>query len=246
MLHITMLHIFLGEFLGTMALILLGNGVVANVNFKKTIGSKGGWIVVTFGWAFAVFVGVSIANIWGTGGHINPAVTIGKWVGGQITSVQAGVFIGSQFAGALVGQVVINIFYWQHIKEEAPATVLGMHSTGPTHQKAWFTNFFSEYVGTIILVAMAYFGIAGGWFSSAPLAIGFTVFAIGLSLGGTTGYAINPFRDLAPRIVHKIMYKSVPVLKVANGSLVSSNWKYAIVPVVAPIMAGITVGLFFL
>ncbi len=241
-----MLNIFLGEFLGTMALILLGNGVVANVNFKKTIGSKGGWIVITFGWAFAVFVGVSIADIWHTGGHINPAVTIGQLIGGQITSAQASVYIASQFAGAIVGQVIINTFYWQHIKEEKADVVLSMHSTGPTHKKAWFTNLFSEFIGTGILVTMAYFAIEGTWFGSAPLAIGFTVFAIGLSLGGTTGYAINPFRDLAPRIVHKIMYKTMRVLKTENGTLVSSNWKYAIVPVAAPVLAGIVVGLFFL
>ncbi len=241
-----MLNIFLGEFLGTMALILLGNGVVANASFKKTLGSNGGWIVIVFGWAFAVFVGVSIANIWHTGGHINPAVTIGQWVGGNITSEEALVYMASQFAGALIGQVIVNIIYWQHIKEEENQVVLGMHSTGPTHPKSWMTNVFTEFVGTCVLVLMAYFAIAGTWFSSAPLAISFAVLAIGLSLGGTTGYAINPFRDLAPRIIHKIMYKTSTVLKTSNGTMVSSNWKYAIIPVVAPVLAGITVGLFFL
>ncbi len=237
---------FLGEFLGTMALILLGNGVVANTVFKKTLGSQGGWIVITFGWAFAVFVGVSVANIWDSGGHINPAVTVGQLVGGNISVEEAAGYIGSQFVGALVGQILVNTFYWQHIKEEQPEVVLAMHSTGPTHKDAWFTNFFSEFVGTMILVVMAYFAINGQWFGSAPIAIAFAVFAIGLSLGGTTGYAINPFRDLSPRIVHKVMYKIMPALRREGGVAVSSNWKYAIIPVVAPLSAAVVAGLFFM
>ena len=236
------MDIFLGEFLGTATLILLGNGVVANSIFKKTIGSKGGWIVITLGWAIAVFTGVSVANIWDTGGHINPAVTMGLLIGNQLDVVDGLIYISSQFFGAIIGQILIVIFYWQHIKEEDQSTVLSMHSTGPTH-KSIFTNFFSEFMGTVILVLMAYFAIQSDWFQGAPFAIALTVLVIGLCLGGTTGYAINPFRDLGPRIVHSLIYRFTPLNK--EGTIVNSNWSYGWIPVVAPTTAGIVIGIFY-
>lgn len=241
-----MTDIFIGELLGTMVLILLGNGVVANVTFKKTLGSGSGLIVIAFGWAIAVFTGVAVANYWGTGGHLNPAVTVGQWAGDQIGSTDALTYLGGEIVGALLGQIIVNIFYWKHIQEESMATVLGMHSTGPTHKKSIFNNFFSEYVGTIVLVLMAFFAISGSWFGGAPFAIALTVLVIGLSLGGTTGYAINPARDLIPRIVHYITYKTLANRMVIKVDKIESNWSYSWIPVVAPLAAGVTVGLFYL
>ncbi len=234
-------NIFIGEFLGTATLILLGNGVVANSIFKKTIGSKGGWIVITLGWAIAVFTGVSVANIWDTGGHINPAVTMGLLFGDQLKIVDGLVYMASQFLGAFVGQIIVVIFYWQHIKEEEQGTVLSAHSTGPTH-KSIFTNSFSEFIGTVVLVTMAYFAISSDWFQGAPFAIALTVLVIGLSLGGTTGYAINPARDLSPRVVHALIYRFTSLK--SKVETVNSNWTYSWIPVVAPTTAGIVVGLF--
>ncbi|MCR8613392.1 MAG: aquaporin family protein [Mycoplasma sp.] len=239
------MDIFTGELLGTMVLIILGNGVVANVTFSKTYGSKSGLIVIAFGWAIAVFSGVMVANYWGTGGHLNPAVTIGQYVGGKIGSDEAFTYFGAELLGAILGQIVVDIFYWQHIKEEKMATVLGMHSTAPTHKKAVYNNLFSEFVGTSILVIAAYFGIQAGWFAGAPLAVALVVLVIGLSLGGTTGYAINPVRDLMPRVVHFVMYSMMKKqLGLTNGEKVESNWTYSWIPVVAPLAAGSIVGLF--
>lgn len=243
----SLLHIFLGEFLGTLVLIFLGNSVVANVTFKGTHGRGGGIITIAWGWALAVFAGICISNIWNTGGFINPAVTVGKWVGGQITSVDALIFIISQFAGAFIGQILVDTVYWQHIKTEKPSTVLGMHGTAPTHDKSIFTNFVTEYLSTTILIAVIFFtlSMANGaqlWFGGAPFVIAMVVLAIGLSLGGTTGYAINPARDLSPRILHWIMYKTLSKhLNVKNNSI-SSNWTYSWIPVIAPLTAGVTMG----
>ena len=240
----TLGNIFLGEFLGTAVLILLGNGVVANVTFKKTLGKGGGLIAITFGWALGVFAGVAIANIWDSGGFINPAVTMGQWVAGKIGNLDALIYILAQFLGALVGQIVLDIFYLQHIKDENVRTVLGMHSTIPTHKNI-FTNLFSEYIGTIILISIVFYAILNpvnsSWFGGAPYAVALVVLSIGLSLGGTTGYAINPARDLSPRFVHWVMYKAFR--KHLNISQqITSNWNYAWIPVVAPLVAGATIG----
>lgn len=240
-------NMFLGEFLGTWTLILLGNGVCSNVNYKKSLGYKSGWIVIAFGWGMGVFLGVCISNnIFKTGGWINPAVALAQLVSNKTDFSHFIIAIIAEFAGAIVGQIIVNIFYWQHIKENNCSSVLGSHATGPTHPKAWFTNIFSEYIGTCVLVAMALFGIASNWFGGAPLAIALVVFSIGLSLGGTTGYAINPFRDLCPRIVHYFMYKIYGKIIKQKDDIISSNWKYSWIPVLMPLAAGASIGVFAL
>lgn len=249
----TLLDIFLGEFLGTMFLILLGNGVVANCIFKNTLGAKSGFLAITIGWGIAVFIGVFIANSFGTGGHLNPAVTTTLWVKGAITSGQAGVYYGSEFLGAGIGQLVVSAFYWNHIKEaDNKNALISIHSTGPTHKKT-LSNLLSEFVGTGVLVACAlaltpsmmngspesktFIDMKDIMRFAGPLSMGIVVLSIGISLGGTTGYAINPARDLAPRIVYALMpYKNKP----AN----SANWSYSWIPVVAPLAAGVVVGAF--
>ena len=240
----TLLGIFLGEFLGTAMLIFLGNGVVANVTFKKTLGRGGGIIAIAFGWAIAVFAGVCIAQIWITGGYINPAVTIGQLTKGNITIVQGMIYLVSQFLGGLFGQILVDGIYWQHIKEEKVSTVLGMHSTGPTHKNI-FTNLLNEYLSTIVLVAIVFFSLSSNpsWFGGAPLGVALVVLVIGLSLGGSTGYAINPARDLSPRIIHWIMYKTLYKSMDIDKQVISSNWSYAWIPVIAPLTAGVTMGL---
>lgn len=240
----TLLDVFLGEFLGTLVLILLGNGVVANVVFKRTGGAKAGFLAITTGWGLAVFLGVMVANSFATGGHLNPAVTTMLWVKGDIEVDYAFTYYGSEFLGAIIGQIIVSTFYWQHIKEkENKEVVLAMHSTSPTHKQAW-SNLFSEFVGTAILVSCAMIlpltfngsndplmttilGFAG------PLSMGLVVFSIGISLGGTTGYAINPARDLGPRIVHALM---------PYAHKQKSNWTYSWIPVLAPLLAGVVVG----
>ncbi|NQZ65739.1 MAG: aquaporin family protein [Mycoplasmatales bacterium] len=242
-----LLDIFLGEFLGTMFLIILGNGVVANCVFKKTIGAKSGFLAITFGWAIAVFVGVLIANAFNTGGHLNPAVTVMQWVKGNLSWDKALIYFASEFSGALFGQIIISIFYLNHINDfENKNEILSMHSTGPTH-KNYFSNLFSEFIGTAVLVSCAM--VLGLSMNSSdptmnsimkfagPLSMGIVVLGIGISLGGTTGYAINPCRDLMPRIVYTIApYKNKP--------LNSANWGYAFVPVLGPLCAGVIVGAF--
>lgn len=230
---------FIGELVGTMIIILLGNGVVANVILKQTKGENGGWIVITAGWAFAVVFGVFIANAFGSpGAHLNPAVTIAFAV---LKSDYSNVlsFITAQLIGAFLGSVIVWLQYLPHWKAtEDPATKLACFSTSPAI-KSPFANFLSEFIATLVfIIAIAAIGFSGtsdvqrGPIPSglAPYLVGILVWSIGLSLGGTTGYAINPVRDLGPRIAHAIL----PIHK--KGS---SEWGYAWVPIAGPILGAI-------
>ncbi len=238
-----LLNIFAGETLGTLVLILLGNGVVANVLYKKTGGAKGGIIAITAGWGFAVFLGVIVANCFATGGHLNPAVTFAMLTSGEINLTQFVVYISSELLGATIGQILVIAIYWQHAKENPPTIVKATHCTSPTHRKA-LTNFLSEFIGTTVLVGLAV-GLSKSFGDNeiitkimsfiGPLSMALVVFSIGLSLGGTTGYAINPARDLMPRIVYQLTpYKEKT----------KADWKYSWIPVIAPISAGVMVGAF--
>ncbi|MDU1903912.1 MAG: MIP/aquaporin family protein [Dysgonomonas sp.] len=221
------------EFIGTAILILFGAGVCANVNLKKTLGHQSGWIVITFGWGFAVFVAAFISAPY-SGAHLNPAVTVGLAIAGTFKGNIIG-YIIAQMLGAIVGATIVYLMYKPHFDaEEDPGAKLGVFSTGPAI-KSLFSNFFSEVVGTFALV----FGIlyAAGAQIAGPLPVGLLIVAIGMSLGGTTGYAINPARDLGPRIAHAIL----PIR--AKGS---SNWGYAWVPVVAPLCGGALAALLYL
>lgn len=226
------MNIFLGELVGTMVLVLLGDGVVANVSLAKSKGQNSGWIVIAAGWGFAVAIAVYICG-WASGGHINPAVTIGLAAIGDVPWPQVPTYLAGQFAGGFLGAVLVWLAYLPHWAETAdPGAKLGIFCTAPAIRNAW-CNLLCEIIGTAMLL-IGVLGILntnnelGSGFG--PYAIGILVFSIGLSLGGPTGYAINPARDLAPRLAHAL-------LPIAGKG--GSDWGYAWVPVVAPILGGV-------
>ncbi len=220
------------EFIGTAVLILFGAGVVANVVLKGTKGNSSGWVVITFGWGLAVFVGAYIASP--SGAHLNPAVTIGLAVAGGFPWANVFGYIVAQLLGAMVGAFLVWVMYKPHFDaEENPANKLGTFSTSPAI-KSLFSNFMSEFIGTFMLMIGILF--AAGAKIAGPLPVALLIVAIGMSLGGTTGYAINPARDLGPRIMHALL----PV-KGKGGS----NWGYAWLPVVAPICGSVAAALVY-
>lgn len=223
---------FLAELIGTAILIILGDGVVAGVLLARSKAQNAGWIVITAGWAFAVAIAVyAVGSI--SGAHINPAVTIGLAAIGGLGWDQVPLYLAGQFVGAFIGGVVVYLHYLPHWAEtEDPGLKLAVFSTGPAIRNTG-TNLVSEIIGTFVLV----FGVlaivanaAPGESGLTPLLVGFLVFGIGLSLGGPTGYAINPARDLGPRIAHA-------VLPIAGKG--SSDWEYSWIPVVGPIIGGV-------
>ena len=221
---------FLGELLGTFVLILLGQGVVANVVLKETKGNNAGWMVITTAWGIAVTMGVFVAQKFGSdAAHLNPAFTIAfAFDSGDWSS--AGSFIIAQFLGAFLGATVNWLFHYPHWqKTEDKGAKLAVFATAPALRHTW-SNFFGEVVGTFILVlgAISIYAEASSGFK--PFLVGILVWGIGLSLGGTTGYAINPARDLGPRIMHAL-------LPIAGKG--ASDWKYAWVPVLGPIVGGL-------
>ncbi len=224
---------FLGELIGTMVLILLGNGVVANVLLQRTKGHNGGLIVITAGWAFAVTIGIFVAQKFGSpGAHLNPAVTLGMAIKSNDFS-QVGTFVLAQMLGAIIGATLVWLHHLPHWAETMDQEAkLAAFATGPAIRQP-FSNIFSEIIGTLVLV------VGGGALVSVdktgigPLLVGVLVWSIGLSLGGPTGYAINPARDLGPRIAHAI-------LPIAGKG--GSDWGYAWVPVVGPLIGGIIGG----
>jgi len=231
------INILLGEFFGTMILVLLGNGVVANVLLTDSKAKDAGWMVIATGWAFAVLVGVFLALAFGAPAHINPAVTIGFAVSsGDFSNVAP--FIGAQFLGAFVGAILVFLHFGPHWKVTEDAGLkLASFSTGPAIRNAGW-NTISEAIGTFVLV-LGVASIFAGDMSAGlgPFMVAGLVWGIGLSLGGTTGYAINPARDLAPRIAHAIL--PIP----GKGG---SDFSYAWIPVVGPILGGVAAGLFML
>ncbi len=237
---------FTAELIGTMFVILLGNGVVANVVLKGTKGNNGGWMVITTGWALAVFVGVVIAAPF-SGAHLNPAVTIGLAITGKFVWSKVLAYIIAQIVGAMLGSFLVWIIYKDHFDATPHAeTQLAVFSTSPAIKNLFF-NFMSEVVGTFVLVFVVFYFTNAeisdhktpiGLGSIGALPVAFLVWAIGLSLGGTTGYAINPARDFGPRIVHAFL-----PLKHKG----SSDWKYAWVPILGPFVgAGIAAVLYLI
>jgi len=228
---------YFGEFLGTFILILLGNGVVANVSLDKTHSKGAGWIVITAGWAMAVFVAV-VATADISGAHINPAVTIGLAFSGLFEWAKVIPFILAQILGAMLGASFVYLFFRNHFNiTETSGTKKNCFCTAPAIRH-YRNNFFSEMVGTFILILavllitlpqLEYESLGSakvGLGSLGALPVALVVFAIGLSLGGTTGYAINPARDLGPRIVHYLL----PLKNKDN-----TDWKYAWIPILGPI-----------
>lgn len=227
-----------GEILGTMILILLGNGVVANVVLGKTKGNNSGWIVITAGWAFAVLAGVFVAAATGSPeADLNPAVTVAKMVRGGTTFNDGIMRIIGEFVGAFLGAVLVYLAYYQHWGEtDAKSAKLAVHSTGPAIRNTTW-NLMTEIIGTFVLVFVIFAifaktGAAAGAPASGvgPYLVACLVWGIGLSLGGPTGYAINPARDLGPRIAHFL-------LPIPNKG--DSDWGYSWIPVVGPIIGGV-------
>ena len=223
---------FTSEFLGTALLILLGNGVVANVLLNKTKGQNSGWIVITFGWAIAVFVGV-YASAAASGAHLNPAVTIADAVNTGNWS-KVGTYISAQFLGAMVGSLLVWVAYKQHFDETTDADLkLAVFCNAPAIRNTAH-NFITEIIATfafmmgILTLINNGEAVNLGALNALPLAL--LVFGIGLSLGGPTGYAINPARDLGPRIMHFIL----PIKNKRN-----SDWGYSWIPVLAPIIGAV-------
>jgi glycerol uptake facilitator protein len=219
---------YLSEFIGTMILILLGDGVVAAVLLRNSKAEHSGWIVITFGWGMAVAIAVYVAAI--SGAHINPAVTVGLASIGAFPWAQVPGYIIAQLLGAFVGAVLVWITYYDHWKEtDDPVLKLGVFSTIPQIRNT-VPNFITEVIGTAMLLFGVLAIIANAQAAVAPLSVGFLVLAIGLSLGGPTGYAINPARDLGPRIAHAVL--PIP----GKGD---SDFSYGWLPVVAPLVGGI-------
>jgi glycerol uptake facilitator protein len=230
---------FLSEFLGTAVLLLLGAGVVANVILPKTKGFGGGWLLINFGWGLGVFTAVYVA--FKSGAHLNPAVTLGIWAAGkdefapgiEVNAANGFMYITAQFAGAAVGAALAYLAYKKHFDEDAdPGVKLGVFSTGP-ELRSYGWNFVTEVIATFVLVFWVV--ISGNTPAQiGPLGVALVVVAIGASIGGPTGYAINPARDLGPRIAHALL----PIK--GKGS---SDWGYAWVPVLGPAVGGILGGL---
>jgi glycerol uptake facilitator protein len=229
---------FIGEFIGTMLLIIMGDGVVANVVLNKTKGNNGGWIVITFGWAMAVFLGVYVSTSLGGSGHLNPAVTIAMTAFDNFDSTLLPTYILAQFAGAITGAIIVWLAYKQHFDStDDKDGKLAVFCNAPAI-RGYGYNLITEIVGTFVLVfgAMAMSKPASTLGTLDALPVGLLILGIGLSLGGPTGYAINPARDLGPRIAHFI-------LPIKNKR--DSDWGYSWIPVVGPIIGGLIAAYLF-
>jgi glycerol uptake facilitator protein len=231
---------YLAEIIGTALLIIFGDGVVAGVLLKKSKAENSGWIVITMGWGLGVMVAAYSVGAF-SGAHLNPALTIALAAAGKFAWAKVPGYIAAQMLGAFIGAVVVWLHYLPHWKAtEDKDLKLAVFSTGPAIRSTG-ANLISEIIGTFILV-LGILAIGANKFAEGlnPLIVGFLIVVIGLSLGGTTGYAINPARDLGPRIAHSVL--PIP----GKGS---SNWSYAMIPVIGPIIGGllaaaIYVGLF--
>lgn len=228
---------FIAEIIGTALLVLLGDGVVANVVLEKTKGSGSGWIVITMGWGLGVFVAVFTVAAY-SGAHINPAVTIGLAVAGKFAWSLVPGYVLAQFIGGAIGALLV----WLHYKDHFGATKnsdlkLAVFATGPEIRSPLW-NFVSEVIGTFVLVfgvlSLAAPDVGLGALDALPVAL--LVLVIGLSLGGTTGYAINPARDLSPRIMHALL--PIPGKR-------DSDWGYAWIPVAGPVVGSLLAALLF-
>ena len=236
---------FCAEMIGTMFLILLGNGVVANVVLSDTKGNSGGWIVITSGWALGVFTGVVIAGPY-SGAHLNPGVSIALAIAGKFSWADVPLFVLAQFAGAMIGAFLVWLMYKDHFKAtQDPDLKSAVFCTAPAI-KGTLSNIVSEVIGTFVLIFVIFYFTNAEMGDKSPIGLGslgaipvtLLVLAIGLSLGGTTGYAINPARDLGPRIMHAVL----PIPNKGNA-----GWDYAWIPVAGPVLgASLAAGLYLL
>lgn len=232
--------VWLGEYLGTMMLVLLGNGVGANVTLRKTYAADSGWMVITTGWAIAVLCGVLIAQAFGSSlAHLNPAISLAAAVNSGDYSQLLSLW-SAQILGAMTGSTLMVLHFAPHWSQTPdPAAKLGIFCTGPAI-KSPLANIASEIIGTMVLVLVAGAIASRGVSATGPAAgvgqwlVASLVWGIGLSLGGTTGYAINPARDLGPRLVHFLL--PIP----GKGG---SNWSYAPIPIIGDLIGGALAGL---
>lgn len=227
---------FVAELIGTMLLIILGNGVVAGVVLKDSKAENSGWIVITLAWGLAVtFAIYAVGDV--SGAHINPAVTLGLAAIGEFSWELVPEYIAGQMLGAFIGAVFVWVFFLPHWnKTEDPGLKMAPFCTSPAIRSIW-SNLVSEMLGTfVLLLSLLYIGANEFSQGLNPLIVGFLILAIGLSLGGTTGYAINPARDLGPRIAHAL-------LPIPGKS--KSDWAYGWIPVVGPVIGGIYGALFY-
>jgi len=233
---------FLAELIGTFLLLFLGGGVVANVILKGTKGFDSGWMVITTAWGLAVYVGVVVAAPY-SGAHLNPAVSVGLAVAGKFAWAEVPMYVVAQVIGAFLGAFATWVMYYDHFNlTEDQSTKLGVFSTIPAIRNIP-SNFINEVLGTFVLVFVVLFftdasftdgeTVVVGLGSLGALPVAFLVWGIGLSIGGTTGYAINPARDFGPRLFHAI----APIK--GKGS---SDWGYAWVPVIGPLLGGALAG----
>ncbi len=239
---------FVAEFLGTFVLLFLGNGVVANVSLKKTYAQGGGdpWVLITTAWGFAVFCGVVVAGQF-SGAHLNPAVTLGLATVGKFDWQLVPMYLLAQLSGAFTGGGLVYLYYYDHFKiTDDENTVKSCFCTGPAIRN-YRQNLFSEFFGTFLLVfvifyiaspsieiqgqEIAQYGI--GSVSALPVAL--LVWVLGLSIGGTTGYAINPARDLGPRIFYSLLRRPKK----------NADWAYAWVPILGPLLGGLLAGVIY-
>lgn len=231
--------LFVAELVGTALLVLLGNGVVANALLRGTKGEGSGWIVITWGWAMAVFVGVFAAARF-SGAHLNPAVTVGLAASGQLEAGQVPIYVVAQMLGGMIGAALVWLQYHPHwAPTEDLDLKLAVFCTAPAIRNTP-ANLVSEIIGTFVLVfgvlLLATPEVGLGALDALPVAL--VVLVIGLSLGGTTGYAINPARDLAPRLMHALL--PIP------GGKRDSDWSYSWIPVVGPVLGAVLAALLYL
>ncbi|BDD39499.1 MULTISPECIES: MIP/aquaporin family protein [Streptococcus] len=220
----------IGELLGTFLLVLLGNGVVASCILSKTKAENSGWLTIVLGWGVAVTIAAYASGIFSPA-HLNPAVTIAMASIGSLSWTEVPGFLLAQFAGAMLASIVLYLHFYPHWQEtKDSATILGTFATGPALRHTP-SNLLGEILGTAVLV-IGILAIGPNKVSAGlgPIIVGFIVFAVGFSLGSTTGYAINPARDLGPRIIHAL-------LPIPNKG--DSDWSYSWIPVVGPILGGI-------
>ncbi len=229
---------FFAEFIGTAVIIIFGGGVVANVSLSRTYGNKSGWMVITSGWAVGVFTGVSIAAPH-SGAHLNPAITLALVLAHKFSPTLAPAYVTAQLLGAMFGSLLVWLAYKKHFDStEDGDSKLAVFCTAPSIRSFWH-NIMTEAIGAFVLsiavLDMAKAEVGLGSLNAVPVAL--VVLGLGLSLGGPTGYAINPARDLGPRILHSLL--PIPLKR-------DSDWKYAWVPIVGPLLGAAAAALLFL
>jgi glycerol uptake facilitator protein len=228
--------LFLAELVGTSILIILGVGVCAGVSLKKSKSNNSGWVVITFGWGLAVAMGAYAVGQY-SGAHLNPALTLAFALSGDLAWNLVPTYIIAQIIGAFIGAVIVYFQYLPHWKEtKDQVAILDTFATSPAIPHL-FGNFISEVIGTFVLV-LGIFAIGANEFANGlnPFIVGFLIVSIGMSLGGTTGYAINPARDFGPRLAHAL-------LPIPNKG--KSNWGYAWIPIVGPIVGALLASVFY-